>query len=458
MSLWSFSELLKAFPQNIESETSSPLISGVSIDSRTLKKGDLFIALDGDPGPQYSTSVTDARDGHEFAGQAVSNGAAALLVSRRLETKAPQIVVENTLDAMWQLGQLARNRTSGKIVGITGSSGKTTVKTWLDQLLKKQGVTHSSTGSLNNHWGVPLSLSRMPQEIDYGIFEIGMNHPGEIAPLSKLVSPEVALVLNVLPAHIGNFADLTEIKKEKLSISQGLNKAGILIVPAELDLGDMPENKRDQRTVTFGLGIESGADVYGEAILSGDLTQVKASVRGQEVNYSLNVHGDHRVLSSLAVLAMIDCLGGDIFEAAKIFHTLTTPSGRGNMQTIAGINVIDDSYNANPVSMSYAIQALKSQPCEGRRIALLGEMLELGNETLDSHRLVADEARSLDGVITVGGAFKTMPGSWGHFDASEDLDVLDLLNRLSKGDTLLIKGSNKVFWQSGFVKKLIMAM
>lgn len=456
MSLWSSDELLDAFPQGAEFNAFSFSISGVSIDSRTLQKGDLFIALDGDPGPGFSTSVSNPRDGHDFIPMAISNGAAALLVSKKLvsqklDTDAPQIVVDNTLEAMWQLGRVARKRTRAKIVGITGSSGKTTVKSWLDQLLAKQGQTHASSSSLNNHWGVPLSLSRMPQSSDYGIFEIGTNHPGEIAPLSKLVSPDVALVLNVLPAHIGNFAGLSDIRKEKLAIVGGLSQKGVLIVPVELDL----EGMRNQKTVTFGLGAKSGADVYGEASFSGDVTSVKAMVLGTKINYDLNVHGEHRVLSSLAVLAMIDCLGGDIHKAAEQLYTLTTPGGRGNVQTISGITIIDDSYNANPASMSYAIQALQESSSGGRRIALLGEMLELGDKTVQSHLDIAAEAQSLDGLITIGDGFKAVPGNWGHLNSSDELDITDLLGLLSEGDTLLIKGSNKVFWQSGFVKKLI---
>jgi len=460
MTLWSSSELFDVFPQSKESQISEFFIKGISIDSRTIQQGDLFIALDGDPGPEFNSSVNNTRDGHDFIPMAISNGAAALLVSKKVDTNVsqindtPQILVHNTLKAMQQLARAARKRTKAKIAGITGSSGKTTVKSWLDQLLVKQGQTHASTGSLNNHWGVPLSLSRMPQNSDYGIFEIGTNHPGEIAPLSKLVSPDVAMVLNVLPAHIGNFAGLSDIRKEKLSIVEGLNQQGVLIVPVELDI----EGLDFRKIVTFGLGAESGADVYGEASFSGAVTSVKAMLRGQAINYDLNVHGDHRVLSSLAVLAMLDCLGGDIHKAAKQFCTLTTPGGRGNVQTLSGIHVIDDSYNANPASMSYAIKALRESSTNGRRIAILGEMLELGDQSLQSHHDIAKEAQSLDGVITIGDGFKEVPGSWGHLNSSAELDITDLLKGLSKGDSLLIKGSNKVFWQSGFVKKLIAAL
>lgn len=453
--LWTWQALAEFFPE--QSSLGSD-IRGICIDSRSVNDGDLFIALAGDPGPRFSTSSQSARDGHEFIDAAVSHGAAAVMVSAEYYDHAqpdcPVLVVEDTLDGLWQLGASARDRMTGTVAAITGSAGKTTARHWLEQLLLKQGSTHASTGSLNNHWGVPVSLARMPSSSRYGVFEIGTNHPGEIAPLSLLTKPHVSMLLNVLPAHIGNFENLDAIRREKLTITDGLQPEGVLIVPEELNtLGT-----RASHIVTFGL--QTTADVH---LIDFNDSTVAASVRGQTVRYTLNNAGEHRILTSLAVLAAVDLMGADVVQAAADFASLEAPLGRGNQvsipcepnaKTASDILVIDDSYNANPVSMSYAIEALASTAAL-RTIALLGEMLELGDTSLATHEQVAARATVLDEVITFGDGFATCPGRSGHYGAVSEFDLDAFVDTLSAGDVLLVKGSNKVFWAQSFTKKLI---
>jgi UDP-N-acetylmuramoyl-tripeptide--D-alanyl-D-alanine ligase len=456
--LWTWQALAEIFP---DQSSLSADIHGVSIDSRSVNAGDLFIALAGDPGPRFSTSSQSAGDGHEFVDKAIANGAAAVMLSAAYFEKAqpeyPVLVVEDTLDGLWQLGASARDRMTGTVVAITGSAGKTTARHWLEQLLIKQGSTHASTGSLNNHWGVPVSLARMPSSSRYGVFEVGTNHPGEIAPLSLLTKPHVSILLNVLPAHIGNFENLDAIRREKLTITDGLEPDGVLIVPEALNtLGT-----RASHIVTFGL--QATADVH---LIGSDKSTLVASVRGKEVSYTLNNAGEHRVLTSLAVLAAVDLMGADVAQAAADFSLLEAPSGRGNQVSIAcepnaktasNILVIDDSYNANSVSMSYAIDALASTD-GARTIALLGEMLELGDTSLTTHEQVAGHAAVLNDVITFGDGFSTCPGKSGHYGTVAEFDVDAFAKTLRAGDVLLVKGSNKVFWAHGFTKKLIEAI
>jgi UDP-N-acetylmuramoyl-tripeptide--D-alanyl-D-alanine ligase len=454
--LWTLAELSAAC--GIESKESNLEVKGISIDSRTTKPGDLFVALAGDPGPEYNTAYANARDGHDFVSAAEKAGAAAFLVSRTIESNQPRITVDNTLDGLWLIAETARERMEGKVVGITGSSGKTTARAWLEAILSEQASTHASPGSFNNHWGVPLSLARMPMESDFGVFEIGMNHPGEIGPLSKLVRPDVALVLNVLPAHLGSFENLEGIRKEKLSITEGLSESGVLVVHEDIDTHDV----ECRELITFGIG--SSATVSGEIINSATAvnTKVDAIINGNHYPFTLDGGGEHRVLTSLACLATVYALGADLHHACDTIATLESPAGRGNVVTVSGRTIIDDSYNANPVSMRYAIEAL-ARSTGGRRIALLGEMLELGPEGETLHASLMDICHSLDGVITVGEGFASASKAlgdvhFGHYESIADLDVEKLVAQLRAGDIILVKGSNRVFWVNGFVGTLADAL
>ncbi len=454
MPLWTWSDLSLACGD--DEPVVGPDISGISIDTRTLITGDLFIALSGDPGPRFKSSIINARDGHEFIKAAESAGAAGLIVSKASASALPLLKVADTLDGLWLIGQAGRQRMEGKVVAITGSSGKTTARSWLESILSKQASTHASVGSLNNHWGVPLSLARMPADSVFGVFEIGMNSPGEIEPLSQLVSPDVAIVINVLPAHLGNFENIEGIRKEKLSISRGLRSGGVLVVHEEIELRDLPVKLQRDKIVTFGFS--QSATVSGEVSYEKDKPHVSVMIAGNQYSFNLSVGGEHRVLTSLACLAAVYALGADLAQACELLPQLEAPVGRGNLIDIAGRIIIDDSYNANPASMKYALDALSLVP-RGRKIALLGEMLELGDSGKSAHRLMIDSCRSLDGVITVGEGFAGVGEAlgdihWGHYESVAELSLADLAEKIEEGDTILIKGSNKVFWVNNFVEAL----
>ena len=449
--LWQWPDLLAAL--NLSEPKEGAAISGVSIDTRTLVPGDLFVALSGDPGPRFNASGTGNRNGHEFVFAAGEAGAAALLVSKDVKSKLPALQVANTLDGLWQLARFARARMDGRVAAITGSAGKTTARSWLEQILIAQLPTHASVGSYNNHWGVPLSLARMPEQSGYGVFEVGMNHAGEIAPLSELVEPHVALVLNVLPAHIGQLGSLEAIRQEKLDIRQGLRENGILVVPYDLPRSDVT----DVEVLTFGF--DANADVAAAMVPGPDSFSVEMTIAGDKYRYDLATVGEHLALTSVAVLAVVHALGADVGKAAQGMSQLTNPPGRGNLSMVSGRTIVDDSYNANPVSMAYAIKALTKRE-QGRKIAVLGEMLELGELSEELHHEVALACRDVDMVVTVGAGFAKTTRDFGgrllaHVDSLDQLDLDQLTAVTQPGDVILVKGSNKVFWINKFVDKLI---
>lgn len=424
-----------------------PDIHGVCIDSRQATKGDLFIALSGDPGPRFHSSIENPRDGHDFIESALKGGAAAIMLSEPgASLGAPFVQVENTLDGLWSLGRAARHRCQGKVVAVTGSAGKTTARSWLMQCLGAQFEVHGSVGSLNNHWGVPLSLSRMAQTTEIGIFEVGTNHPGEISPLSQLVSPDVSILLNVLPAHIGNFPSMQALEAEKRSITDGLSPDGVFVLPHEL-------SGTDPRQITFGFSPD--ADVSARYEIMEDGWLITVSVFSESFTYLMTSGGEHRVLTSLAVLAASHVLGADLNLVIEQMATLDSPEGRGNEVIVAGVTLIDDSYNANPVSMKYAMDALRGRT--GRRIAILGEMKELGDHAADYHKRIAGSFADFDQVMTVGEGFAATPGDR-HFNVARDIDLRQFTSKLQAGDTVLVKGSNTVFWTNGFFKALVAAL
>lgn len=454
MALWNWRELVHAC--GVEQTVRGPDIDGISIDTRTLNAGDLFVALSGDPGPRFHSASANARDGHEFVQLAQSAGAAALLVSRDTDCALPEIRIENTLDGLWLMGEAGRHRMAGKVIGITGSSGKTTARSWLETILSQQAKTHGSSDSFNNHWGVPLSLARMPQDTQFGLFEIGMNNPGEIEPLGRLVNPDVALVLNVLPAHLGNFENLDAIRQEKLSIARGLKDGGVLVVHEDINLDGLGHHS----IVTFGYSASSR--VSAEVSFEKNMTRVRVSINGKKYRYQLPAGGEHRVLTSLACLSVVYALDGDLELACRALAGVEVPAGRGNLLEVSDRFIIDDSYNANPVSMRYALGTL-AQRQGGRKVALLGEMLELGEQAELLHASILDSCSGLDGVITVGEGFanaKAVLGDihWGHYACAGDIDPAELAALFKEGDTILVKGSNKVFWLNNFVEALHSAL
>lgn len=441
--LWRWTELCTALGLAVED---GPDISGISIDSRQIAAGDLFIALTGDPGARFNPSQRSDRDGHDFIEAALDNGAAGVLSHDALKRACPELKAADTLDALWSLGAIARERLASPVVAITGSSGKTTTKSLLSAALG----AFSTPGSLNNHLGVPISLARTPRDATAAVYEIGTNHPGEIAPLSELVRPDVAVVLNVHPAHAEFFADLAELRSEKLSIYKGLRKQGVLVVEDTIELAELPDNVSRLR---FGRTTDAAVRLL---TCSGD--QASYGTGSNELIADIPGGGEHRALSLAAVLAVLQALQLDLEPALHLTADLV-PDGRGNRIEVNEITLIDDSYNANPASMTAALQAL--QASAGRKFALIGEMLELGTAAADYHRALAPLCKQLDGVFCVGEGMRVLadllPESV-FYEAPDAALLTALAKQLQSGDTLLIKGSNRVFWARDFVARIHQAL
>ena len=421
-----------------------PAVTGISIDSRTTQPGDLFIALTGDPGARFNASQRSDRDGHDFIPAALEAGAVGVLSHDRVDRDCPTLQVQDTLDGLWDLGRAARARLTCPVIAITGSSGKTTTKTFLAAALG----AFATEGSLNNHLGVPLSLARTPADSSSAVFEVGTNHPGEIGPLSELISPTLSVLLNVHRAHIENFADRDELRKEKLSIINGLSPGSTFVVEDQVDLTGL---RKDLRCLTFGQTEQADVRLMGV-----DGTTARYLLDRQELIARVPGGGAHRALSLAAVLAVCAGLENDFTPALSLPETLV-PGGRGDRTEIDGITVIDDSYNANPDSMAASLRSFASEP--GRRIALLGEMLELGGDSHRAHEELAPLCEALDVIYLVGPGMRPLADALGtaaHWHETAD-DTLreELARQLRSNDHLLIKGSNRVFWAAGFTASLI---
>jgi UDP-N-acetylmuramoyl-tripeptide--D-alanyl-D-alanine ligase len=370
--------------------------SGVSIDSRTVRPGDLFVAL------------RDVRDGHDFAADALARGAAAAMVSRippGVSPDASQLVVPDVFEALVALGRAGRARAAARVVGVTGSVGKTSTKEMLRAVLGGQGRVHAAEGSFNNHWGVPLTLARLPREAEFAVIEIGMNRPGEIAPLARLARLDIALVTTVAPAHLEAFGSLEGIAAEKGSIAEGLEPGGIAVLP--LDLGVTPiltAAAAGHPMVTFGQS--PGADWRLTEVVPGpEVTVARAEGGGHRLLFRVQSPGAHFALNGLAALAVAGALGLDLARAAIDLGRWRPPAGRGTRERVLldpvdeqqGFDLIDDAYNANPASLAAALDILAAaEPRDGvgrigagRRIAILGDMLELGEDEAALHAAVA---------------------------------------------------------------------
>ncbi len=431
-------------------------VSGASIDTRTLGDGDLFFAIRG-----------EARDGHDFVAQALQKGAAAAVVNEEkadaLSAAGPVLAVpgegaDPVLTAMERIGRAARARSDAEIVAVTGSVGKTGTKEALRHVLSGQGATHASAASYNNHWGVPLTLSRMPQDTRYGVFEIGMNHPYEILPLTRMVRPQVALVVTVEPVHIEHFASVSAIADAKGEIFAGLEPGGVAVInrdnPHYARLAAHAMASGAGRIVSFGEHPE--ADVRANRIvLRPDLSVVDAVVMGEPVTYKLGTAGRHSALNSLGVMAVIHSLGADLAAAALSLAALSPPVGRGERTALelpgGTAWLVDESYNANPASVRAALATLagiETGP-RGRRIAVLGDMLELGPTSPDLHRGLAEavEAARIDLVFAAGpltrNLYEALPVSRRGAVAETSADLVEPLTRILRpGDAVMVKGSN----------------
>ena len=444
--LWSYQALASAVGVVGAEGAEGPDVFGISIDSRLTEPGDLFVALSGDPGPRFQPSTRSDRDGHDYARSAVEKGAVAVLAHRDGDYGAPTLMMKDTLDGLWDIGRAARRRLDGPAVAVTGSSGKTTFKSFAAAALG----AFATSGSLNNHIGVPLSLGRTRRDADAAVFEIGTNHPGEIEPLSRLVEPDIAVLLNVHPAHIENFGTLEAIRREKVSIARGLRPGGVFVHPAGL----APDH--DGRCVTFGTEPKADVRLVG---IDGNTAEIESSAG--RVRVPIPGGGAHRGMSVCAVAAVLVALEVPLGLLDRL-QRLDVPRGRGDRIEVAGVTIIDESYNANPASMAATLDAFSGEP--PRRLAILGDMRELGPDTPRYHAELATHCNGLEGVFCVGDAigelYEALPASM-RCGASERADAAFAeycAARLQAGDRVLVKGSNTVFWTNGFVAALVEAV
>ena len=450
--LWTFEAFVEAM-RGRPTSTATPAVSGISIDSRTIKPGDAFFAIRG-----------DRFDGHDYVGKAAAQGAAvAVIAEDRLSALGrltiPLVVVSEVLPALEALGRAARARSSAGIAAVTGSVGKTTTKEMLARALAATGPTHYSPASFNNHWGVPITLARMPADAAYAVFEIGMNHAGEIGPLVSQVRPHVAIITTIEPVHIEFFPDgIDGIARAKAEIFSGIEPGGAAILnrdnPQFERLALLAIDSGIDRVLGFGENADAEARLTALDLLP-DRSQVKADILGREVRFTIGAPGRHLVQNALAVLLAVHLLGGDLDLAADSLSGMAAPAGRGaqhvlNLTEDAAALLIDESYNANPTSMRAAIAVLAAtEPAgSGKRIAVLGDMLELGDRAADMHAGLLEPlmAAGIDRVYCAGrlmhALWEVLPSDMqGQYaETAEELDVI-LGDAISGGDVVMVKGS-----------------
>lgn len=435
MSLWTAAEAAEATGGQSSVDWTA---SGVSIDTRSLKPGDLFVAL------------KDVRDGHDFVAQALAKGAAAAMVSRvppDVTPDSPLLVVGDVLTALEALGRAGRKRMNGEVIAITGSVGKTSAKEMARVALAGQGHIHAAEASYNNHWGVPLTLARMARETDFAIVEIGMNHPGEIEPLSRLARPHVALVTTVAAAHLAAFTSVDDIAREKGAIFAGLEPVGTAVIPEDLAVTPILRDCADRAgAIIIGFG-ENGMSRLLEARQQDEQLQCRARIAGETVAFSLQTVGKHFTLNAVGVLTAVAAAGGDLGHAARAINAWAPPSGRGAVEALGDIRVIDDAFNANPASLAAGLRTLASISGR-RRVAILADMLELGDSAVDLHKAAAKDAAlaNIDLVHAAGPLIRhfydALPGSKRGIWAETAAELVERSAELvAAGDIVLVKGS-----------------
>jgi UDP-N-acetylmuramoyl-tripeptide--D-alanyl-D-alanine ligase len=444
--LWTLGEVAKAAPGTTLGPAATP-VSGCSIDSRSLARGDAFVAI---RGPN--------RDGHAFVAAALEGGAACAIVDNTFPQADEERLVRvgDTLEALNGLGRAARARArSTKVIAVTGSAGKTGTKEALRLALGPSGSVHASAKSFNNHWGVPLSLANMPKDVRFGVFELGMNHAGEIDALTRLARPHIAIVTTVAPVHLGYFRSVEDIADAKAEIFLGLEARGAAVINR-----DSPYFQRlkdhalacGATVVGFGEAPEADARLLDVA-LGPDRSNVSAEILGETIAYRLGAPGRHLVQNSLAVLAAAKLAGADLASAAGALAGLEAQAGRGRRNLIATkppMAIVDESYNANPASMRAALATLGLIPRGEyrRRVAVLGDMLELGPEGPGLHRELAEfiDGAGVDVVFAcgelMGSLYEALPASrrGAYAKTSEELGPT-LLEAVGPGDAIMVKGS-----------------
>jgi UDP-N-acetylmuramoyl-tripeptide--D-alanyl-D-alanine ligase len=426
--------------------------TGVSIDTRSLAPGDLFIAI---RGPNH--------DGHDFVVAALQRGAAAVMVDReisKLPVGAPVIRVADTLAGLAALGAVGRNRSRARIVAVTGSVGKTGTKEALKLALAASGPAYASAGGLNNHWGAPLSLARLPSQTSYGVFELGMNHPGEIAALTRLVRPHVAVITTVEPAHLGFFSSVEAIADAKAEIFVGLEPGGAAVLnrdnPHYSRLAAAARSGGVAEILGFGVHPEAAVRLM-DCVLDPRGSMVEAVICGRPLGFRVPIPGRHWVMNSLAVLAAVHACRGAVDRGAAALAGLEALPGRGRRHELpwrgGELTLIDESYNASPAAMRAALAVLAAtEPgADGRRVAVLGDMLELGDAAERLHRELAEPlaAARADRVFLIGDAMAALDAvlpermRGGLWQSPEEL-IPALQSFLEPGDVVTIKGSRGV--------------
>ncbi len=426
-------------------------VTGISIDSRTVRDGEAFFAIRG-----------DTHDGHDFVTAALKQGAALAVVARSRRNDfgvdAPLVVVDDVLEALRQVARAARLRSAGRIIAVTGSVGKTSTKEALALALAASGETHASAASFNNHWGVPLSLARMTRTANYGVFEIGMNHAGEITPLTRMVRPHVAIITAVEPVHLEHFGSLEAIADAKAEIFLGLDPGGAAVIcrdtPHYARLRQRAEQAGAGNIVSFGAHADAGSRLL-KYVLHADCSTVEALILDEPVTYKVGAPGLHMVMNSLAVLAAVRLVGADLARAAVALAQQAPAAGRGTRIALefptGRALLIDESYNANPTSMRAALALLGQATvgAGGRRIAVMGDMLELGPAGEELHRDLVDTVRqhSIDLVYCAGplmaALWEALPPAHrgGYARTAAELEP-QVAAAIRPGDAVMVKASN----------------
>lgn len=424
-------------------------VSGISIDSRTVSAGDAFFAIRG-----------ERFDGHAFARAALDAGAAVVVLEEAqrgafsdLEDRV--LFVDDVLKALERLGRAARARVSGKVIAITGSVGKTSTKDALWSALKPSGKVHAALSSFNNHWGVPLTLARMLRDTEFGIFEVGMNHSGEIRHLIGMVQPDLAVITTIVAAHIGNFSSIDDIAAAKAEIFEGVVPGGAALFNGDIPFANFLAERAKAEGVEsiFCFGRSAGADVHLSAFdLQADGSDLSVDLFGRTVQCHVGAPGEHLALNTLAVLGTVSLVGGNVEAACAALSDHGASKGRGQRHSLAlnggDLLLIDESYNANPSSVAAALAALGLVKKSGRKIAVLGDMLELGDDSKAMHEGVLEPllAADVDLVFLCGPEMAhlweklPMTRRGAYAKASSEL-IAPVLAAIKGGDAIMVKGS-----------------
>ena len=432
--LWTSADIAKATGGKASGDFT---VSGLSIDTRTIEAGDLFVPL------------KDVRDGHDFIPMAMEKGAGGTLSEIAVEGRA--VIVKDSLQALRDLGKEGVERSQALRIAVTGSVGKTSVKEALAHMFAAFGNTHKSLKSYNNHWGVPLTMARMPQEVEFGVFEMGMNHAGELSDLSTLLRPDIALITTVAAVHLAHFENVEAIADAKAEVIEGLGKDGIVILNADNAYTPrIAATVKGNKIIYFGY--DDNADVR---IISADVTaqgsQVSLVIDGAQIDIDLNIPGEHWVSNAASCIAVAHAAGLDLTKAAIALSGVKAEGGRGEISELSidgkSITLIDEAYNANPTSMTAAIKLLGLK--SGRRLAVLGDMAELGKDELAMHAGLTEplEDAGVARVIVSGECMRAlrgalpqpMRGAW----TQDWVGALGALKgEIQDGDVVLVKGSN----------------